>query len=603
MAEQVSSLDGVTILYGSETGNAEDYARYLSLRLEYYQISATLSALDDYPLKQLVTETRYLIIICSTTGQGELPRNAKKFMKFLLKRKLPSDLLNHIHLSTLGLGDSSYVKFNYAIKKLHTRLFQLGCSELSPRCEADEMSPQGVDGFYKEWESQLVDSLLKFFPNKIQLDDSMLSYPRNQVVIDNYADVVDTVSHSALVSQSRKLPEDTSLHFGILKKNERVTSADHFQDVRHVVIESDNLKYCPGDTVALYPSNDDQSVDLLIQLQPHWVTIADKPLTIHGKLPTVDGGLIDTKYLTLRSLLTHHLDIAAIPRRSFFFKLWHFVDSSTEDGVREQEKLKEFGGLEETDELYDYANRPRRLILETILEFHQNLKIPIEYVFDLFPTINPRYFLIASRPSSTSVELVVAIVEYKTIIRRIRRGLCSRWLKLLTLGDKLLFSVQKMDMVFSLPGLEKPPIIMVAPGTGIAPMKSLIEYVTSLDKDQELYLFYGCRYKEKDYLFPKLWDLLSKSNKLNIFPCFSRDEGSKIHYVQDMLFHKSLLVGDLILNRNAIVFVCGSSGKMPKQVKLTFSEILHKQGNLKENDVQQYLLDMENQCRYKEDVW
>ncbi|KAK6454728.1 NADPH-ferrihemo protein reductase [Scheffersomyces xylosifermentans] len=593
----------VTILYGTENGNAEDYARLIAFKLEYLQLKPTLAALDDYPLKQLVTETDFLIIICSTTGQGELPRNSKKFMKFLLKKKLPSDLLNHIYLSTFGLGDSSYTMFNYAIRKLQTRLVQLGCEELSPGCEADEMSPQGIDGFYTEWESQLISSLQKFFPDLVALDEEFLPPPKNEVIALEESPDVDTVKESDIISQSRKVSGDTSLKFGVLKQNLRVTSEDHFQDVRHVIIESEDLRYIPGDTVSLYPSNDNQSVELLIQSQPHWKPFADKPLVIEGELPRIDGGLIDKKYITLRSLLTHHFDIMAIPRRSFFCKLWHFGDSSTEDGQREQEKLREFSNFEESEELYNYANRPRRSILETLLEFQENLRIPINYIFDLFPVIKPRFFSIASRPSPTSVELVVAIVEYKTIIRRIRRGLCSKWLKSLHEGDKLLFSTQKMNMKFSLPQVPNPPIIMVAPGTGIAPMKSLIEYVSESDIKQELYLFYGCRYKEKDYLFSELWDGLTSRGKLHNFPCFSRDADSKIKYVQDNLFHEYKLIGDLILNKNALVFVCGSSGKMPKQVKLTFIEILRKFGDLEEEKAQKYVFDMEDNGRYREDVW
>lgn len=157
--------------------------------------------------------------------------------------------------------------------------------------------------------------------------------------------------------------------------------------------------------------------------------------------------------------------------------LWHFVDSSTPDGEREQEKLREFGSLDEPEDLYDYANRPRRLILETLLEFQNNLTIPISYILDLFPLIKPRMFLIASRPSTSEVELVVAIVEYKTIIRKIRRGLCTRWLKSLNTGDEILYSVQKSSFKYD----DKQPIIMVAPGTGVAPMKSLIDDI--LDKN------------------------------------------------------------------------------------------------------------------------
>ena len=119
----------------------------------------------------------------------------------------------------------------------------------------------------------------------------------------------------------------------------------------------------------------------------------------------------EEQFITLRNLIKYHLDIMSIPRRSFFAVLWHFCDSSTEDGKREQEKLREFGSFSDPEELYNYANRPRRLILETLTEFKNNLTIPVSYILDLIPLIKPRMFLIASRSSETEIEVVVAIVD------------------------------------------------------------------------------------------------------------------------------------------------------------------------------------------------
>lgn len=157
-------------------------------------------------------------------------------------------------------------------------------------------------------------------------------------------------------------------------------------------------------------------------------------------------------------------------------------------------------------------------------------------------------------------------------------------------------------MNFTLPGIPNPPLILISPGTGIAPMKSLIEDITR-NKAQELYLFYGCRFKTKDYLFEEQWDSLVKQNKLNMFPCFSRDPGSKTKYVQDKLFAEYELIAELMFNQNAIVFVCGSSGKMPKQVRITLAEILIKAGKVAKDKAEGYVLEMEDNGRYKEDTW
>lgn len=571
----------ITILYGSETGNAEDYARLLYKKLHYLQLKPTLAPLDEYPLKKLVTDTEVLIIICSTTGQGEMPRNARSFWKFLRKRKLPPDLFNHLHVTTLGLGDSSYPKFNLAVRKIHARLVQLGSRELSPRCEADDMAPEGPDGFYSEWEKQVIQTLAKRYA-AVQLDDDVLLPAENPLVVTH-----ETVPTSKEIALRRP-----GVSVGRVVSNQRITSADHFQDVRHIVLEADGLEYMPGDTVALYPSNNPRHVDLLFELQPHWLPYADKKVIINGKPPPIEGGFIPEDTLTLRLLLTHHLDLVAIPRRTFFMLLHHFTDASTEDGAREKAKLKDFCNFAESEELYNYANRPRRSILETILEFDKNTRIPVEYVLDLFPLIKPRLFSIASRPNQALVELVVALVEYKTKLRRIRRGLCSTYLKGLEVGAKVPYTLHRQNLTFG----ENEPIIMISPGTGIAPMKSLIEQEAG---HRPLHLFFGCRYRSKDYLFQQLWEDLERKGLLHLYPAFSRDN-DKYKYVQHRLFSEWRVVGDLLINQGALVYVCGSSGAMPREVRLTLVEILDKSGHPSPAD---FLVSLENSGRYIQETW
>ncbi|KAI3402415.2 TAH18 [Candida oxycetoniae] len=589
--------DRITILYGSSTGNAEEYARYLKQRLGGYNFRAKLSSLDEFPLKNLILNTDYLIIICSTTGQGELPRNAKRFMKFILKKKLPNDLFQNLSLTSFGLGDSSYEKFNYAIKKIHARMMQLGCRELSPRCEADEMSPEGIDGYYLAWETQLINALLTAFPfaNKT-ISDTTVPMPEYKISIDKIATTTTKSPETSLLSKIF----NENFYSGIIKSNERITSENHFQDVRYIKIESQDLKYSVGDTISLYPCNFDSDVQSLLELQPHWLEIADKSLYVRN---LVKDGI----HITLRDLIKYHLDIMSIPRRSFFNVLWHFCDATNEEGERERNKLREFGAFDDPEELYNYSNRPRRSILETLADFKNNLNIPVSYILDLIPLIKPRLFSIASRPSENEIELIVAVVEYKTIIRKVRRGLCTRWLKSLKAGDSIEFSFVKSPFdVFNA------PVIMVSPGTGIAPMKALIDEILHKKQQQqssvssvssplqEMYLFFGCRFEEKDYLIKTFW---GKSSHLHIYNCFSRDQNSKYKYVQDALIDQFKLVGDLIYNQGARIFVCGSSGKMPREVKLTFAEIIKRFCNITEEEAHKYILNLENTGRYKEDAW
>lgn len=557
--------------------------------LERYHFNVHCSSLDDFDLKNLVN-IKVLIIVCSTTGQGEFPKNARKFWKFMLKKKLPKDLLNHLVFTSFGLGDSSYPKFNWAIKKLHNRMLQLGAVEFSKRAEGDEMSSQGIDGYYIEFQKLLVENLLKEFPLSPGLEpisEDRLLPPKNKLTVDLRKPkrlTEDKIKSIALTRDSAEVIKATVFC------NKRLTADDHFQDVRHFSIKTEHeIAYQPGDTISLYPTNDPMEVESLLEMQG-WLDIADRRVTIEGELPKIDGGYISN--LTLRSLLTHHLDLKAIPRRSFFALLQHFSHDE-----REKEKLHEFSSFNDPEELYNYANRPRRSILEVLQEFF-SVKIPLEYIFDLLPVVKPRIFSISSAPSSHSVDLTIAVVQYKTMIRRIRKGLCTSWVKTLDVGDEVLIKVNKNLLKF--PSLET-PIIMIAPGTGLAPMRSLVHERASLGCDKsQLVLFTGNRYHNKDYLYGGEWTSLAKEGKLTLFNAFSRESGG---YVQDTLYMEADFIVELLTHKNACIYVCGSSGKMPNQVRATFETILEETRGLTKPEAHQYLLELELNRRYIQETW
>ncbi|ODV86556.1 hypothetical protein CANARDRAFT_7025 [[Candida] arabinofermentans NRRL YB-2248] len=589
----VPNKRSIAILYGSETGNSLDFAYVLSRKCRYLRFDTTVSSLDDFDLKQLLY-INILIVVCSTTGQGEIPRNGQKFWKFMLKKKLPNDLLNNVKFSSLGLGDSSYPKYNYAIKKIHARLLQLGAKEFSPRAESDEQSPEGSDAVYLAWETSLLSNLNTLYPlpnNEFSIDPDTLLPPINKVVVDTNKS--EKVTHDQInsIALDRDISTTSSKLINVtVSSNDRITSDDHFQDVRNLILKDPkgSLRFQPCDTVSLYPTNDPKDVDELIRIQ-QWEEIADYPLTIEGKLPSVEGGLVRT--LTLRSLLTHHIDIMSIPRRSFFMLAWHFAKDELE-----RDKLKELSTIEESEQLYDYANRPRRSILEVIQEFF-TLSIPIEYILEVFPIIKPRLFSISSGPNPSVVELTVAIVEYKTIIRRIRKGVCTRWIKELNVGDQISISINRNNVSF---GSNEEPLIMVGPGTGIAPMKALVEETISKGSKREMFLFSGNRFSTKDFLYGDFFTKLSVSNKLNLFTSFSREKGG---YVQDTLYANKVKINDLLLNKGALIYLCGSSGKMPIQVRITIETILSEVNQWSEEKAKAFLVDLENKNRYIQETW
>ncbi|KAG0668142.1 NAPDH-dependent diflavin reductase [Maudiozyma exigua] len=626
----------IAILYGSETGNTEDFAKILSYKLQRLHYPHTLSTIGDFN-PQDILGVRYLFVLCATTGQGELPRNChehsfldkkNKTLWSVLKRKnIPEDFLKHINVAFFGLGDSSYPKFNYAIRKLHTRIVgQLGANEIFDRLEADEQSMAGsnkgtgagVESVYFEYEKRVLEYLMTKFPKRKvngqsmernAIDDSIYLQPKSYLCLADKED--DSEEADVIVNEPLKFSNDAAIKYGKVIKNLGITAKDHFQDVREFIFTNNdtNIKdqYEAGDTASIFPCNSDTSVQQFLETQDHWLPMADKPLKFTNDVPNAlkSGGVIEP--LTLRNILKYHCDITCIPRTSFFMKIWMFATDVSRmergEGQLEQQrdKLKEFATDQDMQELYDYCNRPRRSILEVIEDF-LSLRLPWEYCLDYLPLIKPLYYSISSGPNDSNVQLTVAIVKYKTMLRKIRTGICTDYIGHLKEGDIIRYNIHNNHLIQD--QYKGNPMVLVSPGVGIAPLLSIIKEEPQLSKN--LQLFFGCRFKDKDYIYGETLERWDKEGRITLHPVFSRDRENSpdTKYVQDVLWKLGSFVTDLLVKEKALFVLCGASGKMPIQVRLTVIEMLKKWGGFETDEAAAaYLKEMEKEDRYLQETW
>ncbi|ROT39449.1 riboflavin synthase domain-like protein [Sodiomyces alkalinus F11] len=616
---EVADIPGrsVLVLYGSETGNSQDIAEELGRTVQRLHFKTKVDEMNAIKLSETLRYT-LVIFVLSTTGQGDMPQNSLIFWKSLLRKKLAPGCMGTLKFTTFGLGDSSYPRFNWAVRKLHKRLGQLGAEEFYSRGEGDEQDDDGIDEAFLPWSTGLRAKLLEQYPlpdGLTPIPDEALLPPRYTLPIGAHVnlrnvhepDGFDEVGRRELFRRIENLgvlevvrdstPEVPFLenpaaksHYhppplsagavmatpdsvlAILDANDRVTPAGHWQDVRLIRLElyhfrPEPLSIHPGDCVRLYPRNSPEDVDRLIKCMD-WADVADRPLdleAIGGELAT---GLYTDRHTTLRRLLTENLDITAIPRRSFLEAISHHCTD-----VNHKERLVEFSKVDYVDEYYDYATRPRRTILE-VLEDFQSVKIPPAYALDVFPIIRGRDFSIASiRPSPSAhpgatanspytaytVELLVALVKYQTVLRKIRTGLCSRYLTSLSVGAPVLAAHKPSLTRLNGPLHAQRPLCALATGTGIAPVRALVQERLSYDKSGRAVLFFGNRSREKDYYFADEWAALP-TEKLRVFTAFSRDQKEKI-YIQDIVRQKADVVAELV-REDAIFIVCGGSSKM-----------------------------------------
>ena len=438
-----------------------------------------------------------------------------------------------------------------------------------------------------------------------------------------------SISNSTQTINPKTSRDSVATHlFVTLDENRRMTPSTHWQDVRHLAFTGHApAAYGPGDVLTIYPKNSAKDVDQLLQ-RMDWMNVADTAIKFAPtNLP--DGGgfypsptvLHSGESTTLRNLLTENLDFTAIPRRSFFSLIAHF----TEDQFH-KDRLLDFTKPEYIDELYDYTTRPRRSILEVLQEF-ESVKIPWHWAANVLPKLRGRQFSIASggqlkatQDGNARFDLLVAIVKYKTVIKKIREGVCTRYLATLPVGSEIQVGLQKGGLVVKKSEARR-PVLMIGPGTGVAPMRSLIkerqfwlqqkealtqEHIKrdcsdaqSTEKDV---LIFGCRNRGADYFYQEEWKDLMEQIPLTVFTAFSRDQHQKV-YVQDIIRQQASFIHRLLVELGGIVYVCGSSGKMPKAVRAALIDVYRKEGNINEGAAESYLERMEKDGRYQQETW
>ncbi|KAG4443879.1 hypothetical protein IFR05_000645 [Cadophora sp. M221] len=677
------------ILYGSETGNSHDVAERLGQITERLHFKTIVTEMDDFAeivekkmksgevkkipvLKvNVLRKATLLVLVTSTTGQGEFPKNSRRLWTSLLKKNLSRTALEGLHFTTFGLGDSSYAKFNRAARLLHVRLQGLGAKELFPRGEADDQHQDGFDGAYLPWAAEFKSHLQSSYPLPEGVDpipsDVLLPFkwtyqiaePENTNAGESSSSNLNT-QHPTLRPLTPDIDDDMKYHppedrtpdvpcpqlkeefpttdlltdpvltdillppipnglLAYIHTNNRITPKSHWQDVREITFSiPGHIEYYPGDTMTVYPQNFPEDVQALIDLMD-WNHVADVPLKfqIEGSATFFDEFLVPPapkdcwtlSKCTLRNLLTVNLDITAIPQRSVLDILSHFTDDPTH-----KERLLEFSNPAYTDEFFDYATRPRRGILEVLQDF-RSVKLPYKIVASVFPVIRGRQYSISSggihkvgKRKYTKVQLLVAVVNYKTVLSKVRRGLCTRYLAALPPNTPLMVKIESQSKFYEDVDIQPElPLILVAPGTGLAPCRSLIwerrELTFKGIKFGRSYLFFGGRNKSADYFYGEDWK--NENLKVTVFPAFSRDDptGRKV-YVQDKIREEGDLISKL-LKGGAFIFVCGSSGSMPKAVRQAFVDVIEeKYGNIQSREEADHIFAaIEAVGRYKQETW
>jgi sulfite reductase alpha subunit-like flavoprotein len=533
----------ITVVFASQTGTAHYYAQLCVRGLWSRGVEVKMLDIANISIDFLVSTTDTIIFIVSTSGNGQMPDSAVPLWLSLLNSALPFNLLRNVRCSILGLGDSSYEHFNYAAKKLHRRLEQLGASFVVERCLADEQSPTGIDDGYELW----LESICKYF--KVQ--DAGTCNSGNMY----------SMSPMELCDQC---PHIADLNATVVS-NVRMTPAEYEKDVRLVrVAFKDETRYKAGDIALFYPPC--QSEDIIDVCQ-YFNWPVQQLYSLSAIRP--DALNIGLSNISIFDLLKNYLDIYSPLTRSALKVLSSYCSDGSEG-----DKMMDMA-THDYDLYFEYILQPKRTPMEVFRDFPSlKAKLPIEQVFDVFQPTRPRSFSIANWCGEGKyLDFCVALVAYDSPFLQKeypkREGLASRAFAKLQAGANVKVSV-KSGVISTISWHRFEQVLLIGAGTGIAPLRSIIHFLDHA----KVSLYYGCRSVECDCLFKA--ELEGKCSEYHALG--SRDHGQNRQHIDKLLLEHAGSIADVLLsNPNSIVILSGNN-KLPKLVKATMDAIVGRQG-------------------------
>ncbi|MGJ8671673.1 assimilatory sulfite reductase (NADPH) flavoprotein subunit [Rubritalea sp.] len=536
----------LTILYGTESGNSEALADKTVKEAKKKGIKATMKNLADISVKD-IAKFEHIGLIISTWGDGEPPEAVDAFYKAFMTEAVD---LKGVKFSVCALGDTSYDKFCQTGKEFDTRLEALGAERVADRVDCDV----DFDDSYALWRDALLGAL-----------------GTAEAVAAPVGDVAAFGAPAVEYGRKNPFPAEVTENL-ILNGEGSAKETIHLE----LDLEGSGLDYEAGDALAVVPVNSDEVVEAFLAAAG---LNGSEQVEIKGE-----------DKCDLKAALTYKLDITGLSR-AVAKKYFELCKSDELGTLVSDQKKAEFKDWSWGREIVD------------LLELYPVQKLSAQALVNILRKLPPRLYSIASSPKAHpgEVHLTVAAVRYEGHGKQ-RKGVASTYIAdTAKAGEKVQVYVHK-NKNFRLPEDTNKPVIMVGPGTGIAPFRAFIEERGETDAKGETWFFFGDQRYTYDFLYQlELQDHLKSGALTKLDVAFSRDQPEKV-YVQN----KMLEQGEDIykwLEAGAYFYVCGDAERMAKDVNQALIDIVVKHGGKSADDAAAYIENLKKEKRYQRDVY
>jgi cytochrome P450/NADPH-cytochrome P450 reductase len=575
------------VLYGSNLGTAEELATRVADLAEVNGFATKLAPLDDFVGK--LPEQGGVLIFCASYN-GAAPDNATQFVKWL-GSDLPKDAFAKVRYGVFGCGNSDWAATYQSIPRLiDEQLAAHGGRSVYARGEGDARSD--LDGQFESWFAKVAPVAVKALGVDAKFTRSADDEPLYKV------EPVAPTTINAVVALGGASPMKVQVNNELQNKT-GANASD--RSTRHIEVQlPPNLTYRVGDHLSVVPRNDPVLVDAVARRFGFLPADQIKLQVAEGRraqLPVGDS-------VSVGRLLTEFVELQQVATR----KQIQIMSEHTRCPVTKPKLLAYVGDDAESAERYRSEILSKRRSVYDLLDEHPACELPFHAYLEMLSLLAPRYYSISSSPSGDAARcsVTVGVVEAPASSGRgVYKGICSNYLAGRRAGDTIHATVRETKAGFRLPDDPKMPIIMIGPGTGLAPFRGFLQERAAVKaKGATLgpaMLFFGCRHPEQDFLYADELKSFAADGVTDLHTAFSRGDGPKT-YVQHLVAAQKDKVWSLI-EQGAIVYVCGDGGKMEPDVKAALMSIHRERTGGDEAATSRWIDEMGTRNRYVLDVW